>query len=170
VSVSTPDVRAVIRYMREDDWGEVSGIYRQGIDCGNATFERVVHPYGRWDASHLKKCRLVAAVSGVVVGWAALSAVSDRGAYRGVAEVSVYVSDSNRRQGIGSLLLESLTRQSELNDIWTLQSGIMEENDASVSLHLSCGFRIVGVRERLAQDARGIWRNVVLMERRSDWI
>ncbi|MDR1885212.1 MAG: GNAT family N-acetyltransferase, partial [Synergistaceae bacterium] len=162
--------RVAVRFMREDDWRVVSGILRQGIDDGNATFETSVPPYGRWDADHLKICRFVAAISGEVVGWCALSPVSSRAAYRGVAEVSVYVSNKHRGRRVGRLLLESLVRQSGLNDIWTLQSVIMEDNDASIGLHISCGFRIVGLRERIARDSKGLWRNTVLMERRNSWI
>ncbi|MDR3354222.1 MAG: GNAT family N-acetyltransferase [Synergistaceae bacterium] len=169
--MSVPDLEAriAVRFMREDDWKIVSEIYREGIDSGIATFERSVPPYGRWDTTHLKNCRLVSAIAGVVMGWAALSPASIQWAYRGVAETSIYVSAQYQGRGIGKLLLTFLTRQSELNRIWTLQSGIIEGNDACVALHESCGFRHVGIRERIAQDRDGEWRSVVLMERRSDW-
>jgi phosphinothricin acetyltransferase len=170
VSLPDSESRIVVRFMREDDWKIVSKIYREGIETGMATFERSVPPYGRWDATYLKKCRLVSAIAGVVTGWAALSPASLNWAYRGVAETNVYVFAKYRGRGVGRTLLESLTKQSELSDIWTLQCGILEGNDACVGLHLSCGFRVVGIRELIAQDQDGAWRNVVFMERRSGWM
>ena len=119
-----------------------------------------------WDEAHLPGHRLVAALTGNVVGWAALSPVSGRCVYAGVAEDSVYVAGTARGQGIGRALLEALVAGAESAGIWTVQAGIFPENGASIALHQACGFRIVGVRERLGRLA-GVWRDVVLLERRS---
>jgi L-amino acid N-acyltransferase YncA len=151
--------------MRSTDWLEVAEIYRQGIEDGQATFEVDVPSWEEWDAEHLPQ-RLVARAAGHVVGWAALAPASDRCAYRGVAWDSVYVHREARGQGIGRRLLGRLVRDAEEAGIWTLQAGIFPENRASLVLHERCGFRIVGVRERLGR-LRGAWRDVVLMERRS---
>lgn len=152
--------------MAADDWDAVRRIYREGIATGNATFETELPEWERWDASHLPHSRLVARDAGAVVGWAALSPVSARRAYRGVAEVSVYVAESARGRGAGRMLLEALIAESEGQGIWTLQAGIFPENSASLELHRKCGFRLVGRRERIGQLG-GIWRNVLLLERRS---
>jgi L-amino acid N-acyltransferase YncA len=152
--------------MRESDWEAVRAIYAQGIATGDATFETEAPDWERWDASHLQEGRLVARSDGGVLGWAALSPVSSRCVYAGVAEVSVYVRDTARGMGVGRSLLEGLIRASEECGIWTLQAGIFPENRASVALHCSCGFREVGRRERLGQ-MRGVWRDVLLLERRS---
>ncbi|GHV37818.1 hypothetical protein FACS1894187_15590 [Synergistales bacterium] len=153
--------------MRASDWREAARIYAEGIKTGVATLESEVPPYEKWDAAHLKVCRVVAELDGSLAGWAVLSPVSSRCVYAGVAEVSVYVSESNRGQKVGTALLNALVDESERQGIWTLQSSILEENKASRALHLRCGFRVVGVRERLGHDASGVWRNIILMERRS---
>jgi L-amino acid N-acyltransferase YncA len=147
------------------DWEAVRRIYVEGIATGNATFEQSAPEWDRWDAGHLKTCRLVARGEDVL-GWAALSPVSSRCVYAGVAEVSVYVACGARRRGVGNALMAALIRASEHNGIWTLQAGIFPENAASVKLHQRCGFRMVGTRERVGQ-MDGRWRDVVLMERRS---
>jgi len=152
--------------MDPDDWPAVRRIYEEGIATGMATFETECPEWDRWDADHLDACRLVAEVGGEVAGWAALSAVSDRCCYGGVAEVSVYVSTRFQRSGIGGMLLDALNEASEENGIWTLQAGIFRENEGSIRLHERAGFRQVGVRERLGQ-LNGIWHDVVLLERRS---
>jgi phosphinothricin acetyltransferase len=152
--------------MQREDWEAVRAIYRQGIATGNATFETDAPTWAAWDASHRCDCRLVARVGGRVVGWAALSPVSGRCVYAGVAEVSVYVALAARGQGVGKALLRALVAESERAGIWTLQGGIFPENVASIALHEACGFRRVGLRERLGQ-IKGVWRDVVLMERRS---
>ena len=152
--------------MTAGDWDGVRAIYLEGIATGNATFEKSAPDWERWDAGHLQSCRLLARAAGEVLGWAALSPVSSRCVYAGVAEVSVYVSERARGQGIGLLLLSELVADSERHGIWTLQAGIFPENQASIALHQRCGFRIVGVRERLG-SMDGRWRDVVLMERRS---
>jgi len=163
-------------------WPAVRDIYAQGIATGNATFETEVPDWEKWDASHRKDCRLVALEPFekdselvipleklTVVGWAALSPVSSRRVYAGVAEVSVYVATAARGRGVGKALLQALVQESEANGIWTLQAGIFPENTTSISLHRSCGFREVGVRRRVGQ-LRGTWRDVLLLERRSSTI
>ena len=147
-------------------WSTIREIYLAGIASGNATFETEAPEWDEWDAKHLPFARLVAIVDGEVKGWAALSAVSIRKVYRGVAEDSVYVAPSAQGQGLGRLLLEKLIAESEANGIWTLQNSIFPENVASIALHRSCGFREVGYRERVAQ-LKGVWRNTIIMERRS---
>jgi phosphinothricin acetyltransferase len=152
--------------MSPADWESVRAIYREGIATGNATFEQSAPEWEQWDDGHLRACRLVARARGEVLGWAALSPVSRRRVYRGVAEVSVYVSGRVRRKGVGTALLTALIESSEREGIWTLQAGIFPENTASVELHRRAGFRVVGTRERLG-SMDGRWRDVVLMERRS---
>jgi L-amino acid N-acyltransferase YncA len=152
--------------MGPGDWPAVAAIYAEGIATGDATFETEVPGYAAWDTAHLADHRLVARAGGAVVGWAALSAVSRRAVYRGVAESTIYVAERARGQGIGSGLLRALVEQAECGGIWTLQAGIFPENGASIALHERCGFRIVGTRERLGKLGES-WRDVVLMERRS---
>jgi len=152
--------------MTGQDWQAVREIYSQGIATGNATFERSIPTWQKWDELHLPECRLVARSADKVLGWAALSRVSTRLAYQGVAEVSIYVDEQVHGQGIGSKLLGVLVRASEQHGIWTLQAGILPDNVASIRLHQRAGFRIVGVRERVGR-MDGRWRDVVLMERRS---
>jgi phosphinothricin acetyltransferase len=152
--------------MRPEDWGAVEEIYREGIATGNATFEIESPGWETWSAKHHSHSRLVARDERRILAWAALSPVSARRVYAGVAEVSIYVADSARGQGIAKALLTALIEQSEQNGIWTLQAGIFPENLASITLHKTCGFREVGLREKIGQLA-GIWRDVVLLERRS---
>jgi L-amino acid N-acyltransferase YncA len=155
-----------IKPMTAGHWPIVREIYAQGISTGSATFATAAPEWEEWDARHLPMCRLVAVRAAEVVGWAALSSVSSRQVYRGVQEVSVYIAESARGQGIGSQLLSALVDESEGNGIWTLQAGILAENTASILLHENAGFRMVGRRERIAQ-LDGQWRDTVLMERRS---
>ena len=152
--------------MTPQDWPVVREIYQQGIDTGQATFETEAPDWEQWNAQHRADCRLVAEEEGQVVGWAALTAVSERCVYGGVAEVSVYVAETAWGRGIGKALLQALIASSEQAGIWTLQAGIFPENRASLALHQSSGFRVFGVRERLGQ-LFGTWRDVVLLERRS---
>jgi L-amino acid N-acyltransferase YncA len=152
--------------MTPEDWPVVREIYEEGIASGDATFERAAPAWEDWDAGHMKACRLVALDAGRVVGWAALSFVSERCVYAGVAEVSVYVSAASRGQGIGRHLLESLVAASEREGLWTLQAGIFPENAGSIAIHRRCGFRIVGTREKLGRMNLH-WRDVLLLERRS---
>ena len=155
-----------IRELRVEDWPEVAAIYEEGIATGDATFETRVPTWDAWDATHGGH-RLVAEADGVVAGWAALSPVSERCCYRGVAEVSVYVATRARGRGVGRGLLDELVARSEADGIWTLQAGIFPENKASLRLHLGCGFRLVGVRERIG-ELSGVWRDVLSLERRSE--
>jgi L-amino acid N-acyltransferase YncA len=155
-----------IAQMQPDDWEDVRLIFREGIATGQATFETDIPGWEAWDKSHLPQCRLVARSDGEVVGWAALSPVSGRCVYAGVAEVSVYVRTSARGRGVGKALLRALIEESERTGIWMLQGGVFPENMASIALQRSCGFREVGSRERLGQ-MNGVWRDVLLMERRS---
>ncbi len=148
------------------DWPAVRAIYEEGIATRQATFETAAPDWALWDAARLPVGRLVARRGRTVIGWAALSAVSSRAVYRGVAEVSVYVAAAARRQGVGRLLLSALVEASEAAGIWTLQAGIFPENEASVALHLGCGFRVIGRRERVACHY-GVWRDALLLERRS---
>jgi L-amino acid N-acyltransferase YncA len=152
--------------MTEEHWEAVREIYAQGIATGNATFEREVPAWSAFDLHHLPSCRLVACRDGEVLGWAALRAVSVRQVYRGVAEVSIYVLDRARGQGLGGLLLSALVTASEQSGVWTVQAGIFAENTPSIRLHQRAGFRIVGTRERIG-CLDGRWRDTVLMERRS---
>jgi L-amino acid N-acyltransferase YncA len=158
-----------IRALLSDDWPAVRDIYAEGIATGNATFETVVPAWAKWDSGHLQSCRLVARNGQRILGWAALSAVSGRCVYSGVAEVSVYVASAARGRGVGKMLLQSLVEESERCGIWTLQAGIFPENVSSIALHKSCGFREVGRRQRLGQLA-GVWRDVLLLERRSSTV
>jgi L-amino acid N-acyltransferase YncA len=152
--------------MRAADWPEVAAIYAEGIATGDATFETAVPAYAAWDAAHHSDNRLVARAGGVVVGWAALAPVSARAVYAGVAEDTIYIAAAARGRGLGGALLGALVEGAERTGIWTIQAGIFAENRASIALHAGCGFRVVGVRERLGAR-EGTWRDVVLMERRS---
>jgi phosphinothricin acetyltransferase len=164
-----------IRPLRPSDWGDVRRIFLEGIATGNATFETYAPDWETWDRAHRPDCRLLArddaAVASAkspyaVLGWAALTWTSQRRAYEGVAEVSVYVAAAARGRGVGRALLEELVRASEAAGVWTLQAGIFPENAASLAIHSACGFRSIGVRERVA-CLKGAWRDVVLLERRS---
>ncbi len=148
------------------DWEDVRRIYLEGIATGHATLETEPPSWDLWDRAHRMDCRIVAREAGRMAGWAALSRVSERCAYGGVAEVSVYVASEARGKGVGRRLLEELVRASEEAGVWTLQAGIFPENAASLSIHQHCGFRVVGVREKLG-NLRGTWRDVALLERRS---
>jgi L-amino acid N-acyltransferase YncA len=166
--------------MPPDLWPAVREIYREGIATGNATFETELPEWEKWDSSHHQNCRLIAleprdaAVPEIlipldganVLGWAALSPVSSRRVYAGVAEVSVYVAEAARGRGVGKALLDSLVHASEASGIWTLQAGIFPENVASLALHKVCGFQEVGIRRRIAKLGDR-WRDVMLLERRS---
>jgi phosphinothricin acetyltransferase len=160
-----------IREMRSSDASAVLKIYADGIATGHATFEEAPPSWEDWDASHLSAGRLVAVDNGKIVGWAALTGVSSRCIYAGVAEVSVYVATAARRRGIGGLLMERLIAASEEAGIWTLQAGIFPENGGSIDLHRRAGFRVVGTRKRVGRmsygPCDGTWRDVIMLERRS---
>ena len=159
-------MKTLVRDMHAADWPTVERIYAEGIATGMATFETETPSWQQFDAGHLGQPRVVAIVDGALLGWGALSAVSRRPVYRGVAEVSVYVAAAARGRGLGGLLLESLVESSEARGLWTLQASIFAENEASLNVHQRCGFRFVGRRERIAQRL-GVWRDTILMERRS---
>jgi len=157
----------VIDEMKKSDWTQVSNIYFEGIKTKIATFQTEVPSWDEWDNGHCNDCRLVAKSEDAILGWAALSPTSSRCVYKGVAEVSIYIGESYKGQGVGSELLKNLIKQSEEKGFWTLQSGIIKENIASRELHKKCGFREIGIREKLGKMDNGIWYDVVLMERRS---
>jgi L-amino acid N-acyltransferase YncA len=152
--------------MGPGDWPHVASIYAAGIATRNATFETEVPSYEHWDAAHLPEHRFVATDNGGVVGWVALTAYSDRCCYGGVADLSVYVDPGAQGRGIGTALLERLVASAGAGGIWTLQAGVFPENEASLALHRRCGFRVVGTRQRIGR-LDGLWRDVVLLERRS---
>jgi len=156
----------VIEPMTAAHWEHVRAIYEEGIRSGNATFETSAPDWEQWDKAHLPFCRLVARSQGAVMGWAALSPVSARKAYAGVAEASIYVSASAQGKGVGTTLQQELIRHSEAYGIWTLQGVVFPENTASLALLKKAGFREVGRRERISQLG-GRWRDTILLERRS---
>ncbi len=158
-----------IRHFERADFNSVEAIYQQGIEGGNATFQKKTKSWDEWNRSMLAFCRLVIAENDRVVGWAALSPISTRAVYSGVAEVSIYISEISQGKGFGRKLLARLIEDSEANNIWTLQAGIFPENTGSITLHQKNGFKILGVREKLGQ-MNGVWRDVVLMERRSQLV
>ncbi len=157
----------LVRELTADDWPEVAEIYWDGMRDGLATFETEVPSWETWDEAH--SLRLAAELDGEVVGWAALSPTSKRPCYRGVAEDSVYVARESRGLGIGRKLLEALIDRAEASGIWTIQASVFPENTATLALHERCGFRVVGRRERIAKRD-GMWRDTLLLERRSDEI
>lgn len=156
----------VINEMLSGDWEQVKSIYLEGISTGNATFQNEAPSWEDWNNGHLSDCRFVAHAEGKVVGWIALSHISSRCVYSGVAEVSVYVSEHVKGMGVGSKLLKTLIEESKQKGFWTIQSGIFPENTASLQLHHKFGFREVGRRERIGK-MKGVWRDVLLLERRS---
>ena len=155
-----------IVHMLPEDWPQVKWIYEQGIATGMATFENTAPAWEEWDKAHLPFGRLVAKRQKTILGWVALSPVTDRCVYKGVAEISVYVSPDHRGQGVGKALLNSLIKVSESNGIWTINAAIFPENQASIQLHQGLGFRIIGYREKIARK-NGVWKDNVLLERRS---
>ena len=159
----------MVEQMRPGDWAQLKAIYLEGIATGQATFESEAPSWEAWDAAHLRFARLVARKGQTISGWAALSPISRRQAYAGVAEVSVYVAANHRNAGVGRTLLDALIAESERNGIWTLQAAVFPENAATIALHLRCGFRVVGRRERIGK-LNGEWRDTILLERRSSLI
>jgi L-amino acid N-acyltransferase YncA len=156
-----------VRDLRPGDWPEAAEIYAEGIATRNATFETEVPSWEEWDGSHLGQNRFVSVAGERVVGWIALVPVSDRCCYEGVAEVSVYVGEEARGSGVGAALVQALVDSAEQAGIWTIQTGVFPENEASLALCRRFGFRVVGTRERLGQ-LDGVWRDVLLLERRSE--
>jgi L-amino acid N-acyltransferase YncA len=157
-----------VEAMRPEDWPAVRSVLEEGIATRNATFETAAPDWEEWDAAH-SSLRLVAREEGEVLGWAALAPVASRPAYRGVAEVSVYVAERARGRGVGRALLDELVRRSEQDGVWTLQAGIFPENVPSLLLHARSGFRVVGIRRELG-SLDGTWRDVTLLERRSSTV
>ena len=157
----------IIRKMEAEDWPHVKRIYKEGISTGYATFETTVPDYQDWDTAHVPGCRFVAESEGEILGWVALSPVSGRCVYGGVAEVSVYVGQNARGRGVGMALMEVLVNASETEGFWTLQAGIFPENTGSIRLHEKMGFRLIGRRERIGKR-NGIWHDNVVFERRSN--
>lgn len=155
-----------LRTFESSDWASVSKIYAEGLATKIATFETEVPSYEVWDDKYIKACRIVAMDADTVIGFAVLSKVSSREVYKGVAEVSVYVSQVYRGQGAGKQLLEALIKESEQLRFWTLQASIFSQNKSSIKLHQSCGFKIVGVREKIAKRDDQ-WHDNVLLEKRS---
>jgi len=155
--------------MKPSDWEAVKEIYEEGIATGNATFQQSAPTWEEWNNSHLAHSRIVAKEGDNILGWAALTPVSGRCVYAGVAEVSVYVSDKARGKGLGKQLLQKLIEESEANNIWTLQAGIFPENTPSIKIHEACGFRIFGKRERIGR-MNGVWRDNLVLERRSNTV
>lgn len=158
-----------LQTLLEQHYPAVARIYEQGIATGNATFETKAPAWEVWDKAHLSAGRTVAMAGNIVAGWAALSAVSGRCIYSGVAEVSVYVHQDFKGAGIGSMLLNMLIKTAEANGIWTLQAGILRENQASLALHHKCGFREIGYREKIGK-LNGEWRDVILLEKRNNFL
>ena len=162
-----------LRPMMKSDYPAVAKIFQQGIDGGNATFESEPADWDRWDQDHFRFGRWVTVEEGAseVVGWAALSFVSNRHVFRGVAELSIYIHNDYQAQGIGRLLMNKIIQDSEEHGVWMLQSGIFPENTASIYLHKKLGFREVGFREKIGQmPETGIWRDILILERRSQCI
>ncbi len=155
-----------LRNFLQEDFSSVQEIYRQGIETKNATFETHVPDWEKWNKKFIETPRLVAINNDRVIGWAMLSKVSVREVYAGVCELSIFIHNDFQGMGIGKTLLNQLITQSENNHIWTLQAGIFPENKASIELHLKCGFRQVGYREKIGKMDR-VWRDTVLLERRS---
>ena len=151
------------------DWSDIAAIYKEGIDTGMATFETKIPEWDQWNHSHIDSCRLKAMVNNETIGWAALSPTSSRKVYKGVAEVSIYITSKHRNLGIGTLLLSRLIEESETEGFWTLQAGIFSENKASIALHKSLGFREIGYREKVGK-LNDIWYDNTLLERRSKQI
>lgn len=152
--------------MQPDDWPAVREIYGEGIATRNATFETELPDWEKWDSAHRKDCRFIAREGATALGWAALSPVSARQVYAGVAEVSVYVAAAARGRGVGKSLLRALVEGSEQSGVWTLQAAIFPENAASLALHKWLGFREIGLRQRIGKLGNR-WRDVLLLERRS---
>ena len=153
--------------MNTSDCTQVLEIYLSGIKTGIATFQKYLPSWEEWDKSYHASCRLVARSGDTILGWVALNPYSNKCTYAGVADVSIYVNEADKGQGIGKALLTEIIQQSERNGFWTLQSGIIKENIPSIELYRKCGFREVGIRERLGEMDNGKWYDVVLMERRS---
>ena len=155
-----------IKQLEVQHWNDVKRIFEEGIATQNATFETSAPSWESWDTGHLKTCRFVAVENNIVVGWAALTPVSGRCVYAGVADISLYVSESHRGKKIGNSLMRRLIESSEKEGLWTLQAGIFPENKASIALHEKNGFYLIGTRRKIGK-MDNVWRDTILMERRS---
>ncbi len=157
-----------IRQMESEDWPKVSEIYLQGIQTNLATFASSVPPYLQWVNTHISKLNYVATQNNNIVGFAALSATANTGAYIGVAELSVYVHNDYKGEGIGLKLTQFMLNKAKHSGYWTVESRIMANNEASIKMHEKVGFRIVGTRQKIGKDINGEWRDTVIMEKRND--
>ena len=157
----------IIEEMQPDDWKAVGQIYWEGILTKNATFQNEVPTWKEWDENHLETCRYVAKYQGSIIGWVALSPISKRPVFKGVAEDSIYIKDGYKGQGVATNLMKCLIEQSEAEGIWTLEAKIFPENKESIALHEKFGFKSVGIRDKIGQMVSGEWRDIVVMERRS---
>ncbi len=157
----------MIREMRDEDWGTVAEIYKQGLEEGTSTFNTECPGFTEWNEGHVKNCRFVFEEEGKVVGWIALSPSSSRCAYKGCVEMSVYVDRNYRGHGIGTALVNTIIKEAEKDGYWSIYSAIFSINKASIALHKKCGFREIGYRERIAKDRFGKWQNTTLMEYRA---
>ncbi len=155
-----------IREMIPGDWNRVFEIYKQGIDSGKATFTQKYPTWEEWDEAHHKTCRYIALHDGEIAGFVAVSPTTAREPYRGVVEVSVYVDEKHRRQGVGTSLLKKLIEEAPRNGFWCLYASIFRTNENSLRLHTKCGFRTIGYRERIAKDKFGTWMDAIVMEYR----
>lgn len=153
-----------IREMTKEDYPQVAEIYGQGVESGTATFQSTVPDFEEWNGAHLPFCRYVAEAEGKIIGWVALTLGLSREPYHGVTELSIYVRDGYKRQGVGFDLIEKVKEKAEGFGVWMLESRICRQNIGSIKLHEKCGFRMVGYRERIARDKFGIWQDTVEME------
>lgn len=169
-NVSEKNTSITIRELDTNDWDNIKEIYQQGLDLNLATFQTECPSYEEWDNGHLVDCRFGAICENKLVGFAVLSPTSKREVYKGVVEVSIYIDTNYKNKGIGTSLLKHLIKEADEKGYWTLYSGIIEENTASIALHQACGFRKIGYREKIAKDRFGNWHNTVLFERRSPFI
>ncbi|PKM95909.1 MAG: N-acetyltransferase [Firmicutes bacterium HGW-Firmicutes-1] len=157
-----------IDQMKVSDWNQASNIYLEGIQTGNATFQNEVPTWEEWDRDHLIECRFVARCDDNILGWVALSSISNRPVFRGVAEDSIYIKNEYKGIGVASALMQHMIMQSELLGFWTLEAKIFPENIESINLHQKFGFKSVGIREKIGQSVLGVWRDIVVLERRSE--
>ncbi|MBW6409857.1 GNAT family N-acetyltransferase [Clostridium weizhouense] len=160
----------IINKMKKEDFNEMMNIYNEGIKTGISTFQTEVPSYNEWDEAHIKTCRLIAKSDKKILGWVALSKIFAREVYNGFLELSIYIKEGYKGNGIGRKLLNSVIEESEKEEIWSLQSLIISTNEASINLHSNCGFRKVGYWEKAGKMKDGIWHDVVVMERRSKMV
>lgn len=158
----------MIRTMKESDWEEMMAIYRQSLEKGDVTFRTECPSYEEWDKSHIKECRFVYEEDGKVVGYTMIAPTSSRDSYRGVVEVSIFVDEKHCKMGIGTALLSKLMEAARAEGYWTLYSAIFSVNEGSIKLHKKCGFRVIGIREKIAKDKFGNWQSTTIMEWRND--